>query len=80
MNPETLAPGSAARAGTAPIRRLHVGGKVRKEGWEVLNALPGPSVDHSDAIPQRSMATPKIHGASAVATRAGSVIQPWRAP
>lgn len=46
MNPETLAPVSAARAGTAPIRRLHVGGKVRKEGWEVLNALPGPSVDH----------------------------------
>lgn len=27
-------------------RKLHIGGKVRKEGWEVLNALPGPCVDH----------------------------------
>ncbi|MBN8524996.1 MAG: methyltransferase domain-containing protein [Planctomycetes bacterium] len=28
------------------IRRLHIGGTVRKEGWEVLNANPGPHVDH----------------------------------
>lgn len=27
-------------------RRLHIGGKVRLDGWEVLNALPGPNVDH----------------------------------
>lgn len=27
-------------------RRLHIGGVARAEGWEVLNALPGPSVDH----------------------------------
>lgn len=27
-------------------RKLHIGGKVRKDGWEVLNALPGPNVDH----------------------------------
>jgi len=27
-------------------RKLHIGGKVSKEGWEVLNALPGPNVDH----------------------------------
>ena len=27
-------------------RRLHIGGQVRKEGWEVFNALPGPAVDH----------------------------------
>ena len=27
-------------------RRLHIGGKVRSDGWEVLNALPGPHVDH----------------------------------
>jgi predicted SAM-dependent methyltransferase len=27
-------------------RRLHIGGVVRAEGWEVLNALPGPCVDH----------------------------------
>lgn len=25
---------------------LHIGGQVRKEGWEVLNAMPGPAVDH----------------------------------
>jgi predicted SAM-dependent methyltransferase len=28
------------------VRRLHIGGKLRKAGWEVLNALPGPNVDH----------------------------------
>jgi predicted SAM-dependent methyltransferase len=27
-------------------RRLHIGGIVRKDGWEVLNALSGPHVDH----------------------------------
>lgn len=27
-------------------RRLHIGGTCRTEGWEVLNALPGPAVDH----------------------------------
>ena len=27
-------------------RRLHIGGQVRKAGWEVLDALPGPAVDH----------------------------------
>jgi predicted SAM-dependent methyltransferase len=28
------------------IRKLHIGGMTRKEGWEVLNANPGPEVDH----------------------------------
>ena len=27
-------------------RRLHIGGVERTAGWEVLNALPGPAVDH----------------------------------
>ncbi len=27
-------------------RQLHIGGQVKSEGWEVLNAIPGPSVDH----------------------------------
>lgn len=27
-------------------RKLHIGGKVRADGWEVLNALPGDYVDH----------------------------------
>jgi predicted SAM-dependent methyltransferase len=27
-------------------RRLHIGGKVRAEGWEVLNAMAAPYVDH----------------------------------
>ena len=27
-------------------RRLHIGGQVRATGWEVLNAQPGPHVDH----------------------------------
>lgn len=28
------------------MRRLHLGGKVRVDGWEVLDAVPGPQVDH----------------------------------
>ena len=27
-------------------RQLHVGGKIRVPGWEVLNAVPAPEVDH----------------------------------
>lgn len=27
-------------------RKLHIGGQVAAPGWEVLNALPGPVVDH----------------------------------
>jgi predicted SAM-dependent methyltransferase len=27
-------------------RRLHIGGQVRSPGWEVLDANPGPCVDH----------------------------------
>lgn len=27
-------------------RRLHIGGKVRKEGWEVFNIVPSNVVDH----------------------------------
>ncbi len=31
-------------------RKLHIGGKQRAAGWEVLNVVPGPAVDHvSDA-------------------------------
>jgi predicted SAM-dependent methyltransferase len=28
------------------MRKLHIGGKVRLDGWEVLNAIPGDYVDH----------------------------------
>jgi predicted SAM-dependent methyltransferase len=28
------------------IRKLHIGGKVATPGWEVIDALPGPCVDH----------------------------------
>ena len=27
-------------------RRLHIGGETRRDGWEVLNAVAGPHVDH----------------------------------
>lgn len=27
-------------------RKLHIGGQVRAAGWEVLNAIPAPYVDH----------------------------------
>jgi len=30
----------------AASRRLHIGGQVRSPGWEVLDANPGPCVDH----------------------------------
>jgi predicted SAM-dependent methyltransferase len=30
----------------ASARRLHIGGKVVKEGWEILDAIPNPWVDH----------------------------------
>ncbi len=28
------------------MRRLHIGGEQRKDGWEILNIVPGPAVDH----------------------------------
>ena len=32
-------------------RRLHIGGREKRPGWEILNILPGPAVDHvGDAI------------------------------
>lgn len=37
------------------VRRLHIGGNVRVEGWEVLNANPAPYVDHvcnANSLPQ----------------------------
>jgi predicted SAM-dependent methyltransferase len=38
-------PAPAPEAHPAP-RRLHIGGEERSEGWEILNILPGPHVDH----------------------------------
>ena len=32
---------------TVPMaRKLHIGGRTKSEGWEVLNAQPAPYVDH----------------------------------
>ena len=32
-------------------RRLHIGGREARPGWEILNILPGPQVDHlGDAV------------------------------
>ena len=31
---------------TSEPRKLHIGGQVKSEGWEVLNANPAPYVDH----------------------------------
>ncbi len=28
------------------VRKLHIGGKQAKAGWEILNAMDGPHVDH----------------------------------
>jgi predicted SAM-dependent methyltransferase len=27
-------------------RKLHIGGKIRAEGWEIMNAIAAPEVDH----------------------------------
>ena len=32
-------------------RKLHIGGRERRPGWEVLDILPGPAIDHvGDAV------------------------------
>jgi predicted SAM-dependent methyltransferase len=32
-------------------RKLHIGGQIRAQGWEIFNVLPGPYVDHvGDAV------------------------------
>jgi predicted SAM-dependent methyltransferase len=28
------------------VRKLHIGGEAAVAGWEILNVVPGPSVDH----------------------------------
>ena len=36
-------------------RKLHIGGLERADGWEILNAVPGPNVDHlcnANELPQ----------------------------
>ena len=37
---------SAQQLEAKSVRRLHIGGHVEAPGWEVLDALPGPKVDH----------------------------------
>ena len=27
-------------------RKLHIGGMIKADGWEIFNAVPGPDVDH----------------------------------
>lgn len=45
------------------MRRLHIGGTVRKDGWEVLNALPGDHVDHlGDAMDLSRFEDATFHG------------------
>jgi predicted SAM-dependent methyltransferase len=38
--------GHSDAEGVSALRRLHIGGHVRSEGWEVLDANAGPAVDH----------------------------------
>lgn len=38
--------GFVPRGARSPKRRLHIGGKIRAEGWELMNALPSEVVDH----------------------------------
>ncbi len=32
--------------GAKMTRKLHIGGRQAADGWEILNAIPGPEVDH----------------------------------
>lgn len=45
-------PAMTGRTAPQPMhRKLHIGGKVRVPGWENLNVLAGPTVDHvGDAV------------------------------
>jgi predicted SAM-dependent methyltransferase len=38
--------GATTLQAAPPLRRLHIGGKVRAEGWELMNVQPGAHVDH----------------------------------
>ena len=40
-----MKPGARGPASTQPLR-LHVGGKEKKEGWQIFNIQPGPDVDY----------------------------------
>ncbi|WLT31802.1 glycosyltransferase [Geothrix sp. PMB-07] len=42
----TMPPPAAQVSAEPSTRRLHIGGKTKAEGWEILDALPGPAVDH----------------------------------
>jgi predicted SAM-dependent methyltransferase len=35
-----------SKYGTSMKRKLHIGGKQKLDGWEILNAVPAPCVDH----------------------------------
>jgi len=50
-------------------RKLHIGGTIPGQGWEILNALPGPHVDHvgnANNLPQFSDCTFSVIYASHV--------------
>ncbi len=38
--------GSCAVYSSGTMRKLHIGGTIRAAGWEIMDALPGPHVDH----------------------------------
>src|SRR5580693_5947887 len=42
---KSISPRPIRRSPEVP-RKLHIGGHVRTPGWEVLDANPGPCVDH----------------------------------
>jgi predicted SAM-dependent methyltransferase len=43
--PEMAGP-PVKQAESGVVRRLHIGGQARADGWEILDANPGPGVDH----------------------------------
>lgn len=46
MSPDTPSGTTATTAPTAHDIKLHIGGQEKREGWIILDALPGDHVDH----------------------------------
>jgi predicted SAM-dependent methyltransferase len=48
MNMNATAPANAPSSGQPPAGglKLHIGGREKREGWVILDALPGPIVDY----------------------------------
>lgn len=66
----------AARIGAE--RGLHIGGKVRAKGWEVMDANPNEWVDHVGDAAGRGFRPVREHQPHALSPRADQCKSGWR--